>query len=109
MEQETKEQPASPETRHDVDGHHAIPGEMVEAPPTQEMPCPTCAGGAVAVSYVYAIGRVEARFPSLAVGEGICPGDRTGRHRRDKPINRPSMPFCPSARTAIWRGNCAGC
>lgn len=32
----------------------------------QETPCASCATGSVAVSYVYAIGRVEARFPSLA-------------------------------------------
>src|SRR5262245_43331140 len=32
-------------------------------------PCPTCAGGAVSApaSYVYAIGRIEARFPRLSV------------------------------------------
>jgi hypothetical protein len=77
MEQETKEQPASPETRHDVTVITPSQGEMVEAPPTQEMPCPTCAGGAVAVSYVYAIGRVEARFPNLAAEKEFA--QATGR------------------------------
>ena len=77
MEQETKEQPASPETRHDVTVITPSQGEMVEAPPTQEMSCPTCAGGAVAVSYVYAIGRVEARFPNLAVEKEFA--QATGR------------------------------
>jgi hypothetical protein len=66
MEPETKEQPANLETRHDVTVITPSQGEVMEAPPTQGMPCPTCAGGAVAVSYVYAIGRVEARFPNLA-------------------------------------------
>jgi PatG C-terminal len=77
MEQETKEQPASPETRHDVTVITPSQGEMVEAPPTQEMPCPTCAGGAVAVSYVYAIGRVEARFANLAAEKEFA--QATGR------------------------------
>jgi len=77
MEQETKEQPASPETRHDATVITPSQGEMVEAPPTQEMPCPTCAGGAVAVSYVYAIGRVEARFPNLAAEKEFA--QATGR------------------------------
>ncbi len=77
MEQETKEQAASPETRHDVTGITPSQGEMVEAPPTQEMPCPTCAGGAVAMSYVYAIGRVEARFPNLAAEKEFA--QATGR------------------------------
>jgi PatG Domain len=77
MEQETKEQPASPETRHDVTVITPSQGEMVEAPPTQEMSCPTCAGGEVAVSYVYAIGRVEARFPNLAAEKEFA--QATGR------------------------------
>ena len=77
MEQEMKEQAASPETRHDVTGITPSQGEMVEAPPTQEMPCPTCAGGAVAMSYVYAIGRVEARFPNLAAEKEFA--QATGR------------------------------
>ena len=77
MEQETKEQAASPETRHDVTGVTPSQGEMVEAPPTQEMPCPTCAGWAVARSYVYAIGRVEARFPNLAAEKEFA--QATGR------------------------------
>lgn len=77
MEQETKEQAASAETRHDVTVITPSQGEMVEAPPTQEMPCPTCAGGAVAVSYVYALGRVEARCPNLAAEKEMA--QATGR------------------------------
>jgi hypothetical protein len=77
MEQETKEQPASPETGHDVTVITPSQGEMVEAPPTQEMPCPSCAGGAVAMSYVYALGRVEARFPNLAAEKEFA--QATGR------------------------------
>ena len=108
MEQETKEQPASPETRHDVAVITPSQGEMVETPPTQGTPCPTCAGGAVAMSYVYAIGRVEARFPNLAAEKEFA--QATGRtDTAGKPINRPSMPFYPSARTATWCGNCVGC
>ena len=77
MDQETKEQSASPETRHDVPIITPSQGEMVQAPPTQETPCPTCAGGAAAMSYVYAIGRVEARFPNLAAEKEFA--QATGR------------------------------
>lgn len=78
MEQETKEQPASQEeTRRDVAMVTPAQGDVVGAAPTQEMPCPTCAGGAVAMSYVYAIGRVEARFPNLAAEKEFA--QATGR------------------------------
>ena len=77
MDQETKEQSASQETKHDATVITPSQREMVEAPPTQEMPCPTCAGGAVAVSYVYAIGRVEARFANLAAEKEFA--QATGR------------------------------
>jgi hypothetical protein len=38
------------------------------APPAEEAPCSTCSGGSdpTAVSFVYALGRIEARFPNLA-------------------------------------------
>lgn len=44
-------------------------GDVVTAPPVKETPCPTCIGAAASmpVSYVYAIGRIEARFPRLSV------------------------------------------
>ncbi|MEZ4737081.1 MAG: hypothetical protein R3E79_59135 [Caldilineaceae bacterium] len=43
--------------------------KIVAAAPGTALPCPTCAGGADATppSYVYAIGRIEARFPRLSV------------------------------------------
>ena len=59
MKQETKEEPASPETRHDVTVITPSQAAMVEAPPTQDIPCPSCAGGAVAMAYVYASGQVK--------------------------------------------------
>lgn len=77
MEHETKEQSAHLETRHDVAVISPSQGEMEEAPSAQEMPCPTCAGGTVAVSYVYAIGRVEARFPNMAAEKEFA--QATGR------------------------------
>ncbi|MEO8131408.1 MAG: hypothetical protein ABI822_30210 [Bryobacteraceae bacterium] len=44
-----------------------------------EMPCPTCSRSAasVAVSFVYALGRIEARFPSLAAEKEFA--QATGR------------------------------
>jgi hypothetical protein len=71
MEQEAKAQSASQdETRRDISLVTPSQGDVVTAPPTSsETPCPTC-GGAVAstpISYVYAIGGIEARFPRLSV------------------------------------------
>src|SRR5499426_472865 len=44
-------------------------GDVVGAPPTSEVPCPTCAGAeaSMPISYVYVAGQVEARFPRLSV------------------------------------------
>jgi len=44
-------------------------GDILEAQPPQLMPCPTCApaAGAMPMAYVYALGRIEARFPKLSV------------------------------------------
>jgi PatG C-terminal len=44
-------------------------GGAVSGPAAPPAPCPTCANGAasVAPAYVYALGRVEARFPRLSV------------------------------------------
>jgi hypothetical protein len=44
-------------------------GKVMDSPPAQEMPCPTCAGAAASMpmSYIYALGRIEARFPRLSV------------------------------------------
>jgi hypothetical protein len=43
--------------------------EETVAPPARQMPCPSCdaAAAAMPASYVYAIGRIEARFPRLSV------------------------------------------
>jgi hypothetical protein len=48
-------------------------------PPASPEPCPTCGGGvaSAAPSYVYAIGRVEARFPNLAAEKEFA--QATGR------------------------------
>lgn len=43
--------------------------EIDDTPPSdEEVTCPTCSGGAdsVPVSFVYALGRIESRFPNLA-------------------------------------------
>src|SRR4249919_3324593 len=69
MDQETKEQSASQEeTRRGVALVTPSQGDVVAAPPT-ETPCPTCGSGAASmpVSHIYAIGRIEARFPRVSV------------------------------------------
>ena len=59
-------------------------------------------------AYVYAIGRVEPRFPSLAVekefAQVIGRGDMAGLTDREA-LQRP----CPTVPTGIWRVGCAGC
>ncbi len=71
MEQnEIKGQSASQdETKRDAPLINPSQGDVVGAPPTSEVPCPTCPGGTASmpVSHVYAIGRIEARFPRLSV------------------------------------------
>jgi hypothetical protein len=44
-------------------------GDVMPIPPVKETSCPTCAAGAASTpaSYIYAIGRIEARFPKLTV------------------------------------------
>jgi hypothetical protein len=66
MEQELKQQSAS---KNDIAVVTPAQGNIVGAPPTNEAPCPTCAGAlaSMPVYYVYAIGRIEARFPRLSV------------------------------------------
>jgi hypothetical protein len=48
-------------------------------PPAEEASCPTCSGGAAStpVSFVYALGRIEARFPNLAAEKEFA--QATGR------------------------------
>ena len=80
MDQETKEQSASQEeTKRDIALVTPSQGDVVAAPPTNEMPCPTCGSGAASmpVSHVYAIGRIEARFPRLSVEKEFA--QATGR------------------------------
>ena len=70
MDQETKDQSASQEeTRPGVALVTPSQGEVVAAPPMNELSCPTCGSGAgsMPVSHIYAIGRIEARFPRLSV------------------------------------------
>ena len=65
MEQETIEQFATQdETRRD-NAVIAPQGQVVGTPPRDDMPCQSCA--ASAFSHVYAIGRMEAHFPSRAI------------------------------------------
>lgn len=80
MEQnEVKEQSFNPVAAgHDVAA--IIPAqESVAMLPAEEASCSTCSGGAASmpVSFVYAIGRIEARFPNLAAEKEFA--QATGR------------------------------
>ena len=70
MEQETKG-PSTTQGRPEHSLAVVTPSQagVVGTPPTNEVPCPTCIGAAASmpVSYIYALGRIEARFPTLAV------------------------------------------
>jgi hypothetical protein len=71
MQQETKEQSAErAATGHDIAAITPSQGDVVATPPARaETPCPTCASGTVpmSMSYIYALGQIEARFPRLSV------------------------------------------
>jgi PatG Domain len=80
MEQEKKDQsPSSEETRRGIAVVTPSQRDVVMAGATSEVPCPTCAARAVSlpVSHVYAIGRIEARFPRLSVEKEFA--QATGR------------------------------
>jgi hypothetical protein len=73
----------------------ASPPPMVEEPPVAKEPslakepsCPTCAGetGSMPMSYVYALGRVEPRFPRLALEKEFA--QATGRTETTGLTNR---------------------
>jgi hypothetical protein len=76
MEQEMKQQSAS---QNNIAIVTPAQGDVVVAPPTNQAPCSTCAGSSASmpVSYVYAIGRIEARFPRLSVEKEFA--QATGR------------------------------
>lgn len=50
------------------------PPTIKETLPAKEVSCPTCAGGAGAMpmNYVYALGRIEPRFPRLSVEKEVA-------------------------------------
>jgi hypothetical protein len=81
MEQnEVKEQSAGQAaTGHNLAAITPSQEDIAMPPPAEEASCPTCAGGAasMAMSYVYAIGRIEARFPRLSVEKEFA--QATGR------------------------------
>jgi len=66
MKQQSANQAA---TGHDVAAITPAREYVAMPPPAEEAPCPTCAGGAASMpmSYVHALGRIEARFPRLSV------------------------------------------
>ena len=110
MEQDGKDQSASQEETRRAPVVTPAQGDVAGALPANEMPCPTCAGAAASMpaSYVYAIGRIEARFPRLSVEKEFA--QATGAPRpREKPTNRRSTMCCPSPRAGISPASYAGC
>ena len=72
---------------------------------------PAAAGAAAAMasaSYVYVLGQIDERYPRPSVEKRWLkpPG---GRKQLDGRTGRPFIRSCRNAKTAISRGNCAGC
>jgi len=75
MDPETREQTASP---REIPLVTPSQGRVPETLPAGEISCPTCAAAAASpVSLVYAIGRIEARFPRLSIEKEFA--QATGR------------------------------
>src|SRR5271169_16127 len=73
-----RSQASMPETMEPL--MHSASVAPVDATPRSEVDgeeCPTCAAGATPPSYVYAIGKIEARFPSLSIEKEFA--QATGR------------------------------
>lgn len=81
MEQNEAKQQSSNQAAAGHDVAALMPTQEYGAipPSAEEAPCPTCSGRAASmpVSFVYALGRVEARFPSLAAEKEFA--QATGR------------------------------
>lgn len=100
MEQnETKEQPISQTTAgQGVAVITPSQEDVIAPPPSHQNSCPTCAGGAGAMpmSYVYALGRIEARFPRLSVekefAQAIGRAETTGQTGQQAFYNALSKP-----------------
>ncbi|MGH7113611.1 MAG: hypothetical protein ACREE9_03860 [Stellaceae bacterium] len=74
MDQSEIAEPSSKEIGAARGGNEVTPSQ---GPPASPEPCPTCGGGTASPSYIYAIGRVEARFPNLAAEKEFA--QATGR------------------------------
>jgi len=68
MDEETQEHLSEPAPPH-KEPSLVTPaeGEMPEGPVHPAMHCPACGQASIAMAFVYAIGRIEARFPRLSV------------------------------------------
>lgn len=69
MQEERYEQGGAIDPAGSAESLTASQTRLVEPPSAAEVPCPTCAGSMALppASHVYAIGRMEVRFPSLSV------------------------------------------
>ncbi len=94
-------EPNDTSIHQDLTGYRVITPAQGDLTPTPEdAPCPTCAGtGSTPLSYVYAIGKIQARFPRLSVekefAQAIGRTDTVGQtdqeaffHALSKPENR---------------------
>lgn len=83
MDQETQEHSVDPgQTNQESPSITPAYGDLIEEPTTSVGNCPTCAGTASGpAAFVYAIGRIEARFPRLSVEKEFA--QATGRAETD--------------------------
>src|ERR1700722_14907286 len=108
---ESTEKMEEPVKENDALAASPYVGARTSSPITQQAGCPTCGGqgepmdmspnAAGLPTYVYSIGRVEARFPNLAAEKEFA--QATGRtNTAGKPDQQIFHAFCPSARNVTW-------
>jgi hypothetical protein len=95
---EKSDQPSSVQTAQVAPSPSPNPASSSPAPPPPAASCPTCAGplGPQARSYVYALGRIEPRFPSPALEKEFA--QVTGRAETKGKTDREAMQAVLSAR-----------
>jgi hypothetical protein len=112
MEQQESNEPVASTSGNDALVSVA-PAASPAANPPAPLPCPTCgvptqlnppSNNMTTSAYVYALGRIEPRFPRLSVEKEYA--QATGRAETAGLTDRQALkPFCPSPRTVIWPGS----
>src|SRR5271169_6074876 len=90
---------------------HSASVTPVDAAPMSDVDgeeCPTCAARVTPPSYVYAIGKIEARFPSLSIEKEFAQATGRADTKGMTETVRPCTKSYRGARTATSLANSAG-